>query len=165
MKCIHCQQDTTNPRFCSRSCAATWNNIASPKRKTQRKCADCSNYVPKWNMTRCGDCQKLYHDSQYKSKTLAEYYELPSIKDKPPSWKAAHVRHFARRWLKHLTLLPCRHCGYKKHVELCHVKAVSEFPSTALLSEVHSETNVIQLCPNCHWEFDHLPRSSSKNQQ
>lgn len=158
MTCLQCSVETNNPKFCSRSCAAKWTNTHTPKRKTKRKCVDCQNPVPTWRKTRCAVCQELYEGNLYKNKTLAEYYNLPSVVGKPASWKASHVRHFARVWLKHLTLLPCRHCSYDKHVELCHIKAVNEFPLTAKLSEVHAESNVIQLCPNCHWEFDNLPR-------
>ena len=32
------------------------------------------------------------------------------------------------------------------------------YDDSALLGEVNSEDNAIQLCPNCHWEFDNLPR-------
>src|SRR5262249_35210048 len=34
-KCETCGRPTSNPRFCSRSCAAVANNIASPKRKPE----------------------------------------------------------------------------------------------------------------------------------
>jgi hypothetical protein len=34
-KCETCGRPTSNPRFCSRSCAAVTNNAASPKRKVE----------------------------------------------------------------------------------------------------------------------------------
>ena len=55
--------------------------------------------------------------------------------------------------------MPCAKCGYDKHVELAHIKPISKFGDESKLSDVNSENNVIQLCPNCHWEFDNLPRS------
>ena len=57
-----------------------------------------------------------------------------------------------------MTKLACACCGYDKHVELAHIKPVSSFDVNTLISVVNSEENVIQLCPNCHWEFDNLPR-------
>ena len=48
----------------------------------------------------------------------------------------------------------CAKCGYDKHVELCHIKDIANFDDDSLLSEVNSRNNIIQLCPNCHWEFD-----------
>ena len=42
----------------------------------------------------------------------------------------------------------------QKHVELCHIKPIHSFSETSTLGEINSENNVVQLCPNCHWEFD-----------
>lgn len=50
----------------------------------------------------------------------------------------------------------CRNCDYKKHVELAHIKPVHSFPKTAKLIEVNATKNLMWLCPNCHWEYDHL---------
>ena len=42
MVCVTCQKKTTNPKFCSRSCAARHNNRAHPKRKkTPTVCCGC----------------------------------------------------------------------------------------------------------------------------
>jgi hypothetical protein len=48
----------------------------------------------------------------------------------------------------------CQKCGYDKHVEICHIKPVAEFPLEALIKEINSPSNLIYFCPNCHWEFD-----------
>jgi len=48
----------------------------------------------------------------------------------------------------------CRVCGYDKHVEVCHIKAIKSFDDSATFSEVNSIHNLVFLCPNCHWEFD-----------
>lgn len=50
----------------------------------------------------------------------------------------------------------CNSCGYDKHYEVCHIKAVSDFPDEALVEEINSIDNLMALCPNCHWEFDNL---------
>lgn len=48
--CANCGKETDNPRFCSRSCSATWNNkhcentIESRRTKT-KKCEGCDNKV------------------------------------------------------------------------------------------------------------------------
>ena len=34
----------------------------------------------------------------------------------------------------------------------------STYFQNTLVSVVNAEENVIQLCPNCHWEFDNLSR-------
>lgn len=51
-------------------------------------------------------------------------------------------------------LVNCNNCGYNKHVELCHIKPITSFDPSATIREVNALSNVVQLCPNCHWEFD-----------
>lgn len=49
---------------------------------------------------------------------------------------------------------PCEHCGYTKHTEICHIKPISSFSVDTLISVVNNNSNLIRLCPNCHWELD-----------
>lgn len=158
MKCTNCEEETINPKFCSRSCAAQWTNRAYPKRKTKNKCLVCNEPAKSYRHYRCEIHWEEYLQTKHKNKTIGEYRQAMSVRGKHPSWYHAHVRNFARSWLRHLTLRPCQACGYDKHVELAHIKPVSGYPDTALLSEVNSPENVIPLCRNCHWEFDNLPR-------
>lgn len=48
----------------------------------------------------------------------------------------------------------CVHCGYDKHIEICHIKGISEFDKNTVISEINDINNLIALCPNCHWELD-----------
>lgn len=43
MKCIVCKSNTKNPKFCSRSCSAKFNNSKHPKRvkRTHGNCKSC----------------------------------------------------------------------------------------------------------------------------
>ena len=50
----------------------------------------------------------------------------------------------------------CIKCGYEKHIEVCHVKGVSEFSDNTIISEINNIDNLIALCPNHHWEFDNM---------
>ena len=154
--CLHCGKITTNPKYCSKSCSAKETNKI-PKRVLKRKCAHCDNIVRNYRSQLC----EQHHQLSLKNKkehiqnlTLADYYERESIKRLHQSSKYAHVRGLARSWNKDLLSKCCNNCGYCKHVELCHIKALSKFPPTAKLSEVNAQSNLIQLCPNCHWEFD-----------
>lgn len=156
--CVNCGEGTSNPKFCSRSCSTTFSNKAKPKRVTTKVCTRCELPPKSWRHTLCEHHHEENKLGKYQSKTVGEYRAKLSVAGRHPSWVNAHIRGFARSWLKHLTKESCRHCGYDKHVELAHIKAVSEFNNDALLSEVNCELNVIPLCPNCHWEFDNLPR-------
>lgn len=48
----------------------------------------------------------------------------------------------------------CAICGYDKHIEIAHIKAVSEFDDSVTIAEINSIDNLIALCPNHHWEYD-----------
>lgn len=48
----------------------------------------------------------------------------------------------------------CIVCGYKTHIQVCHVDSVSSFLDSSLISEINRIDNLVPLCPNHHWEFD-----------
>lgn len=154
--CLNCNKETTNPKFCSKSCSAKITN-KTPKRKAQKHCVKCNKPLKNKKSVFCSE---HFHEDMLNKKhcfenlTLLDYVEKTSIKKLAISSKFAPIRNFARSWNKNKTKLPCYNCGYSKHVELCHIKALSSFPLTAKLSEVNHSTNIVQLCPNCHWEFD-----------
>lgn len=157
-KCISCGNSTTNPKFCSRSCAARETNKI-PKRKLTRTCSRCSNLVKDYRSSLCKEHFELKKQSSreaIENQTLGHYFSKDSLKHLHKSSRAVHIRSLARSWFKHLTKKPCDKCGYDKHVELCHIKPINSFSETALVKEVNCETNIVQLCPNCHWELDNL---------
>jgi len=157
MNCQNCQKETTNPKFCSRSCAQSYNNKAKPKRLRKTKCTRCNNITKSYRHTLCEEHWKEYVSKRKESvqeRTLGDYWKFKSLDGLHTSSKNAHIRLLARSWFKDLTIKPCANCGYDKHVELCHIKPVSSFSETTTLKEVNSRDNIIQLCPNCHWEFD-----------
>lgn len=155
-KCLHCNKETTNLKFCSHSCSAKETNKI-PKRKLSKKCSNCDNIVRNYRSTLC----EHHFQKEQKNKTeyiknlsIGDYTQRDCLKKLHASSQFAHIRGLNRSWNKHLIELPCYVCGYSKHVELAHIKPISSFPTTAKLVEVNSPNNVIQLCPNCHWEFD-----------
>lgn len=155
--CPTCSKETFNPRFCSRSCAAITTNKEVPKKRTKKRCNVCGDHVIDHRYSKClihWNEYKLNKADSYKNRTLKEYFDRDSLKDLHPSSKSAHIRGLAGTWFKHLKKEPCANCGYSKHVELCHIKGIKEFDETALVGEVNSPDNIIQLCPNCHWELD-----------
>jgi len=48
----------------------------------------------------------------------------------------------------------CANCGYLNHVEVAHIKAVSEFDGFTTIGEINLLSNLMGLCPNHHWEYD-----------
>lgn len=153
MNCTQCGKETTNPKFCSKSCSAIWTNKHYPKRKTKRKCIICGESVSNYRKARCDLHTEIYKANKHLDVTLGEYASRYTHLHRNSTF--AGVRSYARSLYKDLLKKPCAKCGYDKHVELAHIKAISSFPYTATMREVNSPANVIQLCPNCHWELDH----------
>jgi predicted restriction endonuclease len=56
---------------------------------------------------------------------------------------------------KYGLLNQCAVCSYSLHVDTCHRKAINSFPDNALIQEINNAKNLIGLCKNHHWEFDH----------
>jgi 5-methylcytosine-specific restriction endonuclease McrA len=156
--CINCNKETNNPKFCSSSCAAIVTNKLYPKRKTKKTCTKCGKPVKSYRHTLCEKHHKEYTETRYdyfQTLPLKEYWNRKCLTNLHTSSKNAHIRGLARSKYKDLIKLPCANCGYDKHVELCHIKPLSSFSEDQTVGEANARNNIIQLCRNCHWEFDH----------
>lgn len=151
MNCLNCFKNTSNPSFCNRSCAATYNNIKKKKRQLKT--------------TRCKRCQEIIQRKDYKHRPTVcckcrnKYGEDPTIEE--ATYKHLHrssafcfIRGKARKAFDDVQL-KCSVCGYDKHVQIAHKKSIASFPLNTRLSVVNHVDNLMTLCPNCHWEFDH----------
>lgn len=148
----------TKNNFCSRSCAASYNNTIKAKRKPkERECSSCGAKFRRKRGSRstlCQTCKTTRDELDYKTMTLGEYQQKLSVKGKHTSWKNAHVRNFCRSWNKDLQSKACQVCGYTKHVELAHSKPIASFSPDTPLGLINDKSNIFVLCRNCHWEFD-----------
>lgn len=148
IKCKCCNKHTNNPKFCSRSCAAkTTNKI--PKRKKQiNYCSLCGKETGFFRRKFCTNCNPMNRD--WDSITYGDAIKARKYQ------KNSRIRNLSRRIYK-LSGKPecCMVCGYDKHFEVCHIKAISSFPKTATVGEINNINNLIALCPNHHWELDH----------
>lgn len=171
MKCSNpeCSQEA-RVKYCSRSCSVTVNNRLYPKnpkgfnglggirascRKVPRNRKDgsllcaCGNSKQKYSKE-CVSCYKFARRERLESLTLAE----ATYTNGEMTNRNLRVRDHARSRYKHEITQPCEGCGYSKHVEICHVRAIADFPLTATIAEVNARENIRFYCPNCHWEFD-----------
>lgn len=144
----------TKNHFCSSSCAATFNNSKTPKRKRKTKlCAECRadiTYLTKqganYSRVLCLDC---YNPAPISTRTLRTLLTGSST-----NWRS-RVSDDARRVFQNSDKPKCcLVCKYDKHYDVCHIKAVSKFDLDSLVSEVNSLDNLVALCKNHHWEFD-----------
>jgi len=142
--CIKCNANTANPKFCSRSCAVSHTNSISPKRKPEHQCKGCSCPIISGRVY-CKKCSWFGSDITLKEAIYTAHHRSSAFA-LPPR---------ARTLAKQLGWTKCQVCGYDKHIEVCHRKAISDFPDSALLSEINNEQNLLALCCNHHWEFDH----------
>lgn len=154
-KCDNCLNETDNPKFCSRSCSAIFTNKVYPKR--QFKCRKC--LLPKQRNTRwsklCIDCYPIKIKYVSKYKTLGELKQaFVGTENAWPRFSNA-IREQSRRLLLDTGVSFCMNCKYDKFIEVCHIKPIASFNENSLISDVNALTNLIALCPNCHWEFDH----------
>lgn len=145
--CPICSKETSNPKFCSRSCSAVNSNKTTIKRKRTLKCKKCSCLIYK-GTTYCKKCwieKSNNSDLEIGSIIYSKHHRSSAF---------ALIRARARKFMMSRVKI-CQKCGYDKHVEVCHIKPISDFPLTSKLSEVNHIDNLMLLCPNCHWEFDH----------
>jgi hypothetical protein len=135
--------------YCSRSCAAIKNNQNPNRRikKKTKKCKICGELIYS-SRQKCPNCIK---------NTIAPDYTLQDAiySTHHKSSAFALVRSRARSVAKSLGMNKCIHCGYDKHVEIAHIKPISSFDLGTKISKINHKNNIIPLCPNCHWEFDH----------
>lgn len=81
--------------------------------------------------------------------------ELINKRSNWQSWRSTIQKHARSVYKKSDRAKCCIVCGYNKTYEVAHIKAVSDFDDDVLISEINNINNLIALCPNHHWEFDH----------
>jgi len=141
--CAQCLQPTNNPRFCSCSCAASFNNKRQPRRKLEGSCRSCRTPI-RSSRTYCAQCWSPKLDVS-KGEALTG-----------DTQRYRRIRSQAQCLARALGLTTkCFVCGYTLHVETCHKKPIQAYPLEARLSEINAPVNLVGLCPNHHWEFDH----------
>lgn len=159
-RCRECNKEVSrtpsqieNNIFCSKTCAAVFNNKIR-ERKSRAKKHKCTICFVELNSKRkyCNDCFKehRYKNKKTKDWSIVTIQEL-EYKNKP--YKYVRIRDHARSVTKDREQ-KCQKCGYDKYVECCHIKAIKEFDKKTKLSEVNHPNNLVLLCPNCHKEMD-----------
>lgn len=162
IKCKTCGKEHYKPPFqikkkpnyfCSRSCSSIyrWRNHI----KNELKCKCCNKILTNKNRYLfCNSCFILNRRDKIINMTLKEFQNEESVKGKHPSWINTNVRNLCRSLNSNLANNSCQSCGYSKHIEFAHIKAISRFDLDTPIKVVNSSNNILILCPNCHWEFD-----------
>ena len=149
IKCLCCKKNTKNPKFCSSSCAAIYNNIKR-KKYEDVNCIKCGKKI-RHNCVYCKECLPLYKIEQYGKRTIGEFRKTSASKN-----RYQRVRNHAHIVANYYNIKKeCPYCDYKNHVQLCHIKDIGEFTDITTLNIINGPTNLIYLCPNHHWDLDH----------
>ena len=171
---VEFKTDDKRGLFCSRSCAATYNNKKYPKRKRKpgyiydkysrfkEICSICGELKCKYAET-CLECMKaLDVEKRYQTPVKDFVYNNGNARV-----KYSQIRKVARQFIELWEIpLVCVVCGYDLHVQICHIKPIAEFEESGRVIDVNGPNNLVCLCPNHHWELDHgrleLPSSVTK---
>lgn len=148
-KCLNCGQETSNLKFCSKACYMAYGTFKpkNPKQSQPRFCKYCG--VPVTNKNRvCKDCNP--NNVDWSKRTLGEL-------QKTAKYQANAALRNRARWIYRQSARPqqCQNCGYSIHVDICHIHAINSFSDDTPISVINDVNNLVALCRNCHWEFDH----------
>lgn len=113
-------------------------------RNTKRKlCPGNCGVIVAWDTILCRKCHGK------KRSDVAEKLTIAEIKATKRSYWTNYIRSLVKT-----TFTKCQICGYDKHVEVAHKRAVSSFTDNSTAKEINDPSNLVGLCPNHHWEFD-----------
>ena len=176
-------KDARKKSFCSHSCAASFNNIGVQRfygglnNEWKPQCDD-ETFIKAYesNSDYSGLARALGYKSvrtslrdrlrdHINSLGLAPYRAKTPIRDRTKgdlfntrsNWQSARsdIQGMARETYANSDKpKKCCICGYDKTYEVAHIKAVSEFDDSVLISEINDIRNLMALCPNHHWEYD-----------
>lgn len=133
--------------FCSKKCSLTWQNTLGPKMQNNKPCPKCGKLI-KSTIVHCKDCAREKKKYDLENVVLKDLHYMGTN-------KYNLVRFHAKKKLKD-RVKECQNCKYNIHVEVCHIKAISKFDQNSKLDLVNHFNNLLLLCPNCHYEFDHF---------
>jgi hypothetical protein len=160
-------KDVKRKQFCNHSCSAIYNNkklnhIAKPSNSKCLRCGieiqykhkpDGGYYMRKY----CGLCAGVMR-IKTSNKNITNEITKGILFSTTKNWQSARsiIRKDSReKYLACGKPLICLICGYKEHVDIAHIKGVSKFSDETLISIINNPDNLIALCPNHHWEYDH----------
>jgi 5-methylcytosine-specific restriction endonuclease McrA len=143
MNCLQCKSETKNPKFCSRSCSATYNNNIGlyKRREPEGKCKECQIPIPS-SRRYCQD-HKFDKNSNRRRK-IGSWIN--------GSWRGgtdSGLSKIVRDYLLDQANYSCQRCGFdtphpddnKTILEVNHINGDGTD---------HSPNNLEVICPNCH---------------
>ncbi len=153
-KCMKCGSQTANPKFCSRSCSASVTNRTAPKRSVepQNLCNGCGKRLSRRKGSRKTQLCKTCMGSKLSVLDGVTKAEACAISR---SWGAKNseaIRQHAKRLARKfgIDMARCESCGNHGRTDLCHLRAIKDFPPEAPVLEINSRDNLAAMCTPCH---------------
>lgn len=174
MDCLHCNSETNNPKFCSRSCAASFNNVGKHRNPPKERCCvrcDATYIITAEHSSRkiCPDCRNNLPTSKVCSscsikKPSCEFYIKGREGRLQSKCKSCFNSYVARRWHHrkleaiHLMGDKCQDCGFDNHpaaLQFHHVDGSKEMDWSKMRQVSHDKMieelgKCVLLCANCH---------------
>lgn len=184
--------DVRVKKFCNRSCAVAHNNSVVLKDRMKSIAESCSeedfiaaynssdNYVQLgtaigYTFVNSGVSKRL--KARIAQLGLDEYEscirnpidrltkgELMQSRPNWQSWRSSIQKGARSVYRNSSKPKRCVVCGYDKTYEVAHIKSVSDFDEDTMISDINNVDNLVALCPNHHWEFDHIGLDLSEYQ-
>lgn len=142
MNCLQCKSETKNPKFCSKSCSATYNNSCGKynRRSLEGKCKSCKKPINS-SRTYCKDCY---------SNNAVHMLKIPMWLS--GEWRGgtnSGLSAIIRNYLLIQSNYSCQKCGFNTlHPD--DNKTILEINHINGNGTDHSPQNLEVLCPNCH---------------
>lgn len=132
--------------FCSKECRKLFKI-----EQIKVFCKKCGKDI---NRQQLQDTRKLCETCRFNKTNEIPFLTLNELKTSSKNFHS-RIRDLARNVYKNSGLpLKCC-CGYDKYIEIAHIKAIKDFSRESLLKEINNINNLVALCRNCHWEYDH----------
>lgn len=146
------KQAVKRGKFCSKSCAATYNNTKAPKRKPEGSCKGCGCEI---------SSQRVYCDSCFDMRVVNPSKYTEEEKRKLASNSVVKFRQRVKQELIQYKGGKCSKCGYNKcsdALEFHHIDPSQKdfsISGKSLSFEVMKEEadKCILVCSNCHKEI------------
>lgn len=159
MKCKNCNHETSNKKFCSRSCSVSYNNklrnvngntrLLIPNTESSLSgefCINCKNKIPENHRNEKIYCNRKCHKEHQYTQNVEKW-----LNGVHPGYKGKTLKlcSFVRKYIHETRGTACEKCGWdEKHpVDGAVLTEIEHKDGDASNNEL---SNLEVLCPNCH---------------
>jgi hypothetical protein len=160
---------TKRKKCCSRRCAGVCanrkrgNHVGTSEDYQMNSsvkmkwCKECKIIRVPFTRQYCAQCNENRKFARQKYLAFGERTkeELRNRAKGYPEYRASIQWHARKVFYQEYSGPVCLICTYSLHVHVAHIQSVSEFADQTKLTEINAADNLVALCPNHHWEFDH----------